>query len=158
MPGLSSRALGSSLPLVLIERIAHVRGPVPGLSIRALGSSLPLVLIKRIAHVRGGGGLPSQSPSGDSVSAAASGDAAQWAAPITDRRGSGDRPLGNVPPGRSGPQRGSQVGALLKVCRKPSLASPFGGGALQRRAERAPCGHLPGALRAGKGGAKPLFP
>ena len=39
-----------------------------------------------------------------SVSAAASGDAAQWAAPITDRRGSGDRPLGNVPPGRSGPE------------------------------------------------------
>ena len=30
-------------------------GPVPGLSSRALGSSLPLVLIKRIAHVRGGG-------------------------------------------------------------------------------------------------------
>ena len=29
-------------------------GPVPGLSIRANGSSLPLVLIKRIAHVRGG--------------------------------------------------------------------------------------------------------
>ena len=72
MPGLSIRALGSSLPLVLIERIAHVRGPVPGLSSRALGSwspvgivqdrpsrqarrSLPLVLIERIAHVRGGG-------------------------------------------------------------------------------------------------------
>ena len=32
-------------------------GPVPGLSIRANGSSLPLVLIERIAHVRGGGGL-----------------------------------------------------------------------------------------------------
>ena len=32
-------------------------GPVPGLSIRANGSSLPLVLIKRIAHVRGGRGL-----------------------------------------------------------------------------------------------------
>ena len=59
MPGLSIRANGSSLPLVLIERIAHVRGPVPGVSIRACGSSLPLVLIKRIAHVRGGGGLPS---------------------------------------------------------------------------------------------------
>ena len=29
---------------------------MPGLSIRALGSSLPLVLIKRIAHVRAGGG------------------------------------------------------------------------------------------------------
>ena len=30
-------------------------GPVPGLSIRANGSSLPLVLIERIAHVRAGG-------------------------------------------------------------------------------------------------------
>ena len=28
---------------------------MPGLSIRACGSSLPLVLIERIAHVRGGG-------------------------------------------------------------------------------------------------------
>ena len=69
-----SRQARRSLPLVLIKRIAHVRGPVPGLSIRALGSwspvgtvqdrpsrqarrSLPLVLIERIAHVRGGGGL-----------------------------------------------------------------------------------------------------
>ena len=74
------------------------------------------------------------------LSPAGSGDATQWAAPITDRRGSGDRPLGNVPPGRSGPQRGSQVGALLKVCRKPSLASPFGGGGLAlARTERASC-------------------
>ena len=55
VPGLSIRANGSSLPLVLIKRIAHVRGPVPGLSIRANGSSLPLVLIERIAHVRAGG-------------------------------------------------------------------------------------------------------
>ena len=39
------------------------------------------------------------------------------------------RPLGNVPPGRSGPRRGSQVGTQPEVCRKPSLASPFGGGA-----------------------------
>ena len=37
------------------------------------------------------------------------------------------RPLGNVPPGRSGPRRGSQVGAPPKACAKPSLASPFGG-------------------------------
>ena len=37
---------------------------MPGLSIRANGSSLPLVLIKRIAHVRGGGGLPSPPPAG----------------------------------------------------------------------------------------------
>ena len=39
--------------------LSSAGGPVPGLSIRANGSSLPLVLIKRIAHVRGGGGLPS---------------------------------------------------------------------------------------------------
>ena len=51
--GLSIRACGSSLSLVLINRLAHVRGPVPGLSIRAHGSSLSLVLIKRLAHVRG---------------------------------------------------------------------------------------------------------
>ena len=44
-----------------------------------------------------------------SVSAAASGAVCQWQTSSTDRRGSGDRPLGNVPPGRSGPQGGSQV-------------------------------------------------
>ena len=54
VPGLSIRAPGSSLSLVLIKPPAHVRGPVPGLSIRAPGSSLPLVLIKPPAHVRGG--------------------------------------------------------------------------------------------------------
>ena len=64
MPGVSIRACGSSLPLVLIERIAHVRGPVPGVSIRALGSELPLVLIERIAHVRGGDGLALSAPCG----------------------------------------------------------------------------------------------
>ena len=37
------------------EPLAHVRGPVPGLSIRAPGSSLSLVLIKPPAHVRAGG-------------------------------------------------------------------------------------------------------
>ena len=50
------------------------------------------------------GSLPSQSPSGASVSAAASGAVCQWQTSSTDRRGSGDRPLGNVPPGRSGPK------------------------------------------------------
>ena len=53
----------------------------------------------------------------------------------------------------------SRLAATALPKGEPSLASPFGGGALQRRAERAPCGHLPGALRAGKGGAKgPCFP
>ena len=72
MPGLSIRGgctpgnsrLGQLAPLVLIKRLAHVRGPVPGVSIRALGSELPLVLIERIAHVRGGSGLPSPPPAG----------------------------------------------------------------------------------------------
>ena len=68
MPGLSIRANGSSLPLVLIERIAHVRGGcTPGNS--RLGVLVPsgdrsgptepagetlasLVLIKRLTRVR----------------------------------------------------------------------------------------------------------
>ena len=54
------------------------------------------------------GGRPSQSPNGDSVSAAASGAVCQWQTSSTDRRGSGDRPLGNVPPGRSGPEGGAK--------------------------------------------------
>ena len=88
-------------------------------------------------------GWPSPSPTG-ALSPAGSGDAAQWAAPITDRRGSGDRPLGNVPPGRSGPQGGSQVCAPPKACAKPSLASPFGGGGLAlARTERASCQRPP---------------
>ena len=37
-------------------------------------------------------GWPSPSPTG-ALSPAGSGDAAQWAAPITDRRGSGDQAL-----------------------------------------------------------------
>ena len=50
-------------------------------------------------------GWPSQSRlRRASVSAAASGAVCQWQTSSTDRRGSGDRPLGNVPPGRSGPE------------------------------------------------------
>ena len=53
-------------------------------------------------------------------------------------------PLGNVPPGRSGPRRGSQVCALPKACAKPSLASPLGGGGLAlARTERASCQRPP---------------
>ena len=53
-------------------------------------------------------------------------------------------PLGNVPPGRCGPQRGSQVGAPPEACRKLSLASPFGGGGLAlARTERASCQRPP---------------
>ena len=36
---------------------------------------------------------------------------------------------GQRPTGVSRPRRGSQVGAQPEICRKPSLASPFGGGA-----------------------------
>ena len=58
----TSRARGGGLWLALIERIAHVRGPVPGFSIRgawlhgtsrAHGGGLWPALIKRVAHVRG---------------------------------------------------------------------------------------------------------
>ena len=38
------------------------------------------------------------------ISAAASGAVCQWQTPSTDRSGNVDRPLSNVPPGRSGPQ------------------------------------------------------
>ena len=54
-------------------------------------------------------GWPSQSRlRRASVSAAASGAVCQWQTSSTDRRGSGDRPLGNVPPGRSGPKGGAK--------------------------------------------------
>ena len=52
---------------------------------------------------------PLRPASGMTLSPAGSGAVCQWQTSSTDRRGSGDRPLGNVPPGRSGPQRGSQV-------------------------------------------------
>ncbi len=42
---------------------SQLAGVAP-LAIRALGSELPLVLIERIAHVRGGSGLPSPPPAG----------------------------------------------------------------------------------------------
>ena len=40
---------------------------VAPLAIRALGSELPLVLIERIAHVRGGGGLALSAPCGGTL-------------------------------------------------------------------------------------------
>ena len=54
-PGPTEPAGETLASLVLINRLAHVRGPVPGLSMRAHGSSLSLVLINRLAHVRAGG-------------------------------------------------------------------------------------------------------
>ena len=53
------------------------------------------------------------------------------------------------------PQRGSQVGAQPEICRKPSLASPFGGGGLAlARTERASCQRPPpmGCVEALAGG------
>ena len=68
----TSRAHGGGLWLVLIERVAHVRGPVPGFSIRgawphgtsrAYGSSLSLVLIERYsARPRGVAGRRLEKP------------------------------------------------------------------------------------------------
>ena len=45
---------------------------MPPLSIRAYGSSLPLVLIERIAHVRGGGRLTLSAPHRGALSPAGS--------------------------------------------------------------------------------------
>ena len=59
------------------------------------------------------GGLPSPPPAG-ALSPAGSGDAAQWAASITDRRGSGDQALNGAQLGTSAPQRGRQDLAFCK--------------------------------------------
>ena len=71
-------------------------------------------------------GVPSQSPSGDSVSAAASGAVCQWQTSSTDRRGSGDRPLGNVPPGRSGPRGGAKYVRRQKFAESQVSPPPLG--------------------------------
>ncbi len=75
------------------------------------------------------GGLPSPPPAG-ALSPAGSGDAAQWAASITDRGGSRD------------------AGTALAVTERARrwLTAQLQGS------------HFLGALPAGKGGAKPLFP
>ena len=49
------KTIGGKIKRAEIRKPTRGAGPVPGLSIRANGSSLPLVLIKRIAHVRAGG-------------------------------------------------------------------------------------------------------
>ena len=141
--------------------------------------------------VRAAGELPSQSPSGDSVSAAAS--VGRWATSHRDvaapeggaksrlppwgrwtrvsEDGEGKVPAapshglcGNVgrlpsqsrlPPCQL-PRRGSQVGTQPEVCRKPSLASPFGGrwcpvGTVQRLTEPAGESVMPKAWRRGQG-------
>ena len=54
------------------------------------------------------GGLPSPPPAG-ALSPAGSGDAAQWAAPITDRRGSGDQALNGAHWAPAPPKRGGET-------------------------------------------------
>ena len=49
------------------------------------------------------------------------------------------RPLSHGCRRASSPKGGAKYVRRHKACAKPSLASPFGGGALQRRAERASC-------------------
>ena len=81
------------------------------------------------------------------------------------------RPLGNVPPGRSGPEGRAKSrlplwGALVPSGHRSAPTEPAGESALQRRAERAHRwlaaqllgSHLPGTPPSGKGVAKPLFP
>ena len=76
------------------------------------------------------------------------------------------RPLGQVP---AAPSHGLCRSAGGLPSQSPNGASSPKGGAKSRlplwgrchafgMTERAPCGHLPGALPSGKGGAKPLFP
>ena len=75
--------------------------------------------------------MPSQSPNGASVSAAASGAVCQWQTSSTDRRGSGDRPLGNVPPGRSGPKGGAKYVRRKKFAQSLVSPPPLGGAGAQ---------------------------
>ena len=92
------------------------------------------------------GGLPSQSPSGDSspeggaksrlplwgrwTRVSEDGEGKLPAAPSHGLCGSaGGLPSQSRLPPCQLPRRGSQVGTQPEVCRKPSLASPFGGGA-----------------------------
>ena len=88
-------------------------------------------------------GWPSQSRlRRASVSAAASGAVCQWQTSSTDRRGSGDRPLGNVPPGRSGPKGRAKYVRRKKFAQSLVSPPPLGGrwcpvGTVQRLTEPA---------------------
>ena len=66
-----------------------------------------------------------------SVSAAASGAVCQWQTSSTDRRGSGDRPLGNVPPGRSDPRGGAKYVRRQKLAQSQVSPPPLGGAGAQ---------------------------
>ena len=64
-------------------------------------------------------------------SAAASGAVCQWQTSSTDRRGSGDRPLGNVPPGRSGPKGRAKYVRRKKFAQSLVSPPPLGGAGAQ---------------------------
>ena len=70
-------------------------------------------------------GWPSPSPTG-ALSPAGSGDAAQWAAPITDRRGSGDQALNGAHWAPAPPKGGGETWLFASVRRRTYLALPSG--------------------------------
>ena len=111
--------------------------------------------------MRAAGELPSQSPSGDSSPrGGAKSRLPLWgrchAKGMTERARCQRLPrMGCVEALAGCPL--SRLTAPAPPRGEPSLASPFGGGGLAlARTERAPCGHLPGALPAGKNAS--LFP
>ena len=71
------------------------------------------------------GGLPSPPPAG-ALSPAGSGDAAQWAASITDRRGSGDQALNGAHWAPAPPKGGGETRLCASFGRRTYLAPPSG--------------------------------
>ena len=71
------------------------------------------------------GGLPSPPPAG-ALSPAGSGDAAQWAASITDRRGSGDQALNGAHWAPAPPKGGGETRLCASFWRRTYLAPPSG--------------------------------
>ena len=136
------RALGSSLSLVLIEPSAHVRGPVPGLSIRANGRRLNAAPVQTISTRARRGPCPLRHAKGMTLSPAGSGDAAQWAASITDRRGSGDQALNGAHWAPAPPPKGeARLGFLQASGGLPTW--------LPLRGRYVPVGRRPAADRGG---------
>ena len=136
MPGLSIRANGSSLPLVLIKRIAHVRGGGRvTLSVTATAVPAPPKGEPSLASPFGGRWCPvgtvQRRPSRQARVPSKGGRRGQPASVSTQpmRGAAGNLPSQSRLPPCQLPQRGSQVCAPPKACAKLSLASPFGGGA-----------------------------
>ena len=74
---------------------------------------------------------PLRPASGMTLSPAGSGAVCQWQTSSTDRRGSGDRPLGNVPPGRSGPKGRAKLVRNQKFAENLVSPPPLGGAGAQ---------------------------